>query len=303
MSGQSWLRVASRSTVITLAVATLIALCGCSASNTSGASSTSGSGTHPSARPSAKPDFTYLALGDSNVYGNPDDCGSCTPYPSLVAKQLAASSGKTIALFNGAQHNRLTAGALLDEINQDLWGAIPADAKTPSPKGAIAAADIITITLNDNSIPWTQDENICNNDYGAKCIGLAEKPYIKDLDGVLTEIASLRAGKPTAIRVTTEYNFLIPGKVYFPDWPVSAIKQAKGNVRLFLDQWNKDVCATAKKHGAVCVDIYHAINGAKGLMPLPDGWFSPMYGDLNQGGHDFIAKELLKQGWAPLQLS
>ncbi len=65
---------------------------------------------------------------------------------------------------------------------------------------------------------------------------------------------------------------------------------------------NAGACAAATAHGALCVDIYHAINGADGSIPIPDSWFSHSGSDLLQDGQNFYAKQLSAAGWAPLNL-
>jgi hypothetical protein len=269
----------------------------------------------PTARPTPKPtpaptvpaaDIVYLALGDSNVYGSPAECGTpCVTYPHLVADRITAETGKSVALLDGSQHNRLTAPVLLDEIRKDAWRPLldyPVRTGGVTPRAAIAAADVITITLAANQIPWYQDPDSCGMVYDDACIASVEKPYIAAVDAILAEIEAIRAGRPTAVRITTFYNDLLKGPGYDPAWFEDAvtIAQAKKTARTFLDRWNADVCSTAAKHGAVCVDLYRAVNGPKGDQPLPAGWFSKDFGDLNQGGHTQVAEEIAKVGFEPL---
>jgi len=152
-------------------------------------------------------------------------------------------------------------------------------------------------------MPWAADTDPCGAVYDTACIERVEQPFITDLGAILSEIQAIRAGKPTAVRVTTQYNDLLAGPDYDPNWPKVAIAQASRTARTFLDRWNKDLCATAEQHGASCVDIYHAINGPKGDKPLPSGWFTERYGDLNQGGQDYFADAIAKAGYAPLTVA
>jgi len=251
-------------------------------------------------------DLVYLAMGDSNVYGSPAECGTrCVTYPHLLADRITADTGKSVTLLDGSQHNRLTAPALLGEIKNDDWGNLPAyPVRTGgiSPRAAIAAADIITITLAANQIPWYQDPDSCGKVYDAACIAAIEQPYIADIDAILREIQAIRADKPTAVRITTFYNDLLKGPGYDPAWYYDAptLAQATRTARTFLDRWNADVCSTAEKHDAVCVDLYHSVNGPKVDKPLPAGWYSKDFGDLNQGGHTQFAEEIAKVGFQPL---
>ena len=251
-------------------------------------------------------DIVYLALGDSNVYGSPAECGTpCVTYPHLLADRIVADTGKSVALLDGSQHNRLTAPVLLGEIRKDAWQPLvdyPVRTGGVKPRAAIAAADLITITLAANQMPWYQDPDSCGMVYDDACIASVEVPYIADLDAILAEIETLRAGKPTAVRITTFYNDLLKGPGYDPAWfeDKATIAQATKTARTFLDRWNADVCATAEKRGAVCVDLYRAVNGPKGDRPLPVGWYSKDFGDLNQGGHTQFAEEIARIGFEPL---
>ena len=64
---------------------------------------------------------------------------------------------------------------------------------------------------------------------------------------------------------------------------------------------NKLVCAVAKAHGAVCVDIYHAFNGPDGLSsPAAAGYLAPDQVHPSQRGRDIIAAAMANAGYAPL---
>jgi lysophospholipase L1-like esterase len=250
--------------------------------------------------------WTYLALGDSNVYGAPNDCGHCTTYPTLVTRHLRAL-GLTVTLINGAQHNKLTSGMLLHEIETNSWGSTPGSAPRSNPKGlapraAIAGANLITITIGNNDLPWLAATDVCHQRYDAACRGRILAEYGSHLDGALTQINKLRAGKPTAVRVTTIYNDVIQGgytavtTFYKP--PV--LRQALGAIRTLIEALNAKICQLAAQHHAKCVDDYHAFNGPHGNRPMPRGSFTAKYGDLNQSGQNTIAAAIYKVGWSPL---
>jgi lysophospholipase L1-like esterase len=256
----------------------------------------------PSPTPDA--DIVYLALGDSNVYGFADDCGGCTTYPHLLADRIVHDTGRTVSLIDGSEHNSLTSHELLAEIRADAWGSAPGyPLRTGlSPRTAIAAANLITITLGANMIPWYQDDDPCGKVYEAACVAKVEQPFISDLDGILSEIDAIRGSRPTAVRVTTFHNDLIAGPAYDPAvfFDDVRIAQALTSARSFLDRWAGDTCATATAHGAMCIDIYRLLAGPKGDQPLPAGWYRKDHGDLNQAGQDFYAKHIADAGLAPL---
>src|SRR5205807_4296821 len=153
-----------------------------------------------------------------------------------------------------------------------------------SPGAAIAGANLITITVGNNDLPWLATIDVCHQRYDAACGGRILAEYGSHLDGVLTQINKLRAGKPTAVRVTTIYNDVIQGgytavtTFYKP--PV--LKQALTGVRSLIAAMNTRICQLAARHHALCVDDYHIFNGPHGTAPMPPGSFTAKYGDLNQ---------------------
>jgi hypothetical protein len=283
--------------LISAAVA-VIALSGCATSP----SPSTGLTPTPHPTKSVKPDFVYLDLGDSNVYGDPGDCNACTTFPKQVVKALRRSSGKNIELLDGSQHNGVGANSLWSEILNDDWRGDTAGNIYGGPREAIAEADIISITVGANDVPWGNDLDPCNKVYDSACIDKIATPFGKSISGVLDEITTIRQGKPTAVRVTTYYNEVLAGPQYVPAWPSAAVAQASTGAKALIEAMNAGSCAAADAHGALCVDIYHAINGPDGLTPLPQSWFSVVGSDLLQAGQDFYAKQLLTTGWAPLTL-
>ncbi|MEO6715554.1 MAG: GDSL-type esterase/lipase family protein [Mycobacteriales bacterium] len=257
----------------------------------------------PTASPTAS-DVTILALGDSTVWDHECvDCGHS--YPHLLRDALAKTTGKRIGLIDATQQNFLTAPLLLQEITADSWGAATADPKASGPKAAIAGADIVTITLGANDVPWQRDEDpVCNGEWQAKtCTDALVKPSIDALGKVIDAIHAVRKGKPTAIRVTNFYNELIESAdlSYIPNRPQQWIEKGLTSAKLFSDVLNAGICATATSHGAVCIDIYHAINGAKGTKALPANWF---VWPAHARGYDqtFTADAIMRSGFAPLTL-
>ncbi|MEO5833886.1 MAG: hypothetical protein ABIR83_11015 [Nakamurella sp.] len=252
------------------------------------------------------PGLVYLALGDSNVYAAPDDCGRCTSYPHLVRDGLVARMGGPVTLIDASQHNRLTAAGLLAELTSDNWRDDPYNPVRTEllPRAAVAGADVITLTVSANSIPWYQDPDTCGAVYDAACVTAIQKLFAVALDGALTQIAALREGRPTAVRVTTFYNDLLVGPEYSPQKFFTAAQIAQGptTAKAFLDTWNGAICSIATAHGAVCIDLYRELNGPNGDAALPSGYFSPDAGDLGQAGQDRIAALMDATGWAPLEV-
>lgn len=288
----------ARPTTATVIAALTLLLGACASGGTPATSGTTSSAT--SIAPKAE--VTILAMGDSTVWDH--DCTDCThSYPHQLRAALAKSTGKQVALIDATQHNALTAPALLREITNDSWGGETQDSNAPAPAVAIAAADIVTITVGANDAPWQQDEDpICHGNWASRsCIDEKVTPSLEALGQVLDTIHTLRGTKPTAIRVTNFYNELIASKTYAPDRPSASIAKGLTAAKVFSDALNDGICATATAHGAVCIDVYHGINGADGTRPLPANWFT-------WAGHDrgydqtFTTDAIIRTGFAPLQL-
>jgi lysophospholipase L1-like esterase len=248
--------------------------------------------------------WTYLALGDSNVYAPADVCGSCTGYPHLLADRIAAELGVPVRLIDGSQWNRLTALKLMAEIVRNLWGDSwenPRDASL-RPRDAIAAADLITITVAGNDQPWAQDPDPCGGVHDQACIDAVVPLYRKNLDRILDEIAGIRAGRPTAVMVTNLVNDMIAGPGIDPTWfyTPAFLETSAAGAALVIDAINAAIADSAQAHGAILVDLHALGNGPSGTSPLPAGWFTKDFGDLNQAGHDAIAAEMMRLGFAPL---
>ena len=75
----------------------------------------------------------------------------------------------------------------------------------------------------------------------------------QELDKILTEIEKLRGGKPTAVRVTTDYNDVIGDPHTTPDSTATSIK--------VLEAFYSETCPVTDQHHDVCVNVYRSFNG------------------------------------------
>lgn len=271
-----------------------------------GAAAQSGSPGPTAPAPSEVPSggWIYLALGDSNVYGPAEACGACTTYPHLLADRITTELGIPVRLIDGSQWNRLSSSRLLAEIEEDAWGEAYETPRDPSlsPRDAIAAADLITITVAANDQPWFQDPDPCGGTYDQACIERVVEPYRQNLDSVLREIAAIREGKPTAVLVTTLYNDMIAGPGYDPTWyyPPAFLEASSAGATVVIAALNSAIAEAVSANGATLVDMHAVAHGPDGTAAIPAGWFSAEYGDLNQAGQDAFAAEIMRLGFAPL---
>lgn len=216
--------------------------------------------------------ISYVALGDSLLFADENDCGGggCTSAAVLYGEAMAAELGIPVHTHNLTMHNDLTTvglrvyierGAKFGRVGEDLWDAV-------------TGADVISLTIGFNDA----------NDPNPSAIPEITKAYEENLERVLTKVESLRDDKPTAIRVTNLYN---NGG---PNWAP------------LVEAMNDVACDIAARHDAICVDLYAAFNGADGLTdPVPLGYFGPDGTHPSQLGMDVIAAALDAAGYEELQ--
>ncbi len=201
----------------------------------------------PTATPSG-PSWIYVAFGDSWPYGA--HCHGCRPFPVLYADGLAATTDHRIDFVN------LTTNG---GTSQSLLNSIKSSQKT---RDAVMSADIIMISTGMNDLDPTIDLYSAGNCGGADnldCFRKVAQGWRLSFDGILTEINTLRNGKPTAIRLVTNSNEflsdhdlmqLFGGPEFGP----------KGGA-LITNLHHDVLCEVAAKHGAVCVDLRPVLNG------------------------------------------
>ena len=160
---------------------------------------------------------------------------------------------------------------------------------------------MITLTIGHNDPPWNRDDDSCDGKggypdavwakYDAACVQATASFYGRNLEAILKSVVALRAGTRTMLRVTDDYNDLIGD----PQVPKSAYAVAKP----FFDTESALTCRLARRYHAVCIDTYHAFNGAKGIRdagPL----LAPDHTHPNVKGHKLIAQLLVRAGYRPL---
>jgi lysophospholipase L1-like esterase len=246
----------------------------------------------PSTVTAAPRTWHLVALGDSIPFGGLW-CGSCTPYPSLLGSALARQSGHPVAVTNLGFPGLQTV-ELLTNIRRK------ADVRR-----AIAAADIVTITIGHNDTPWNSRHDVCDGgqawfgvyqnadwaSYGGSCLASASATLGNRLRAILAVIRDLRGGRPTLVELTTDWNQVI-GKSGISSLARSASKRV-------LDQFASVTCAAARAWSARCGDVYHAFNGPRGTASAGT-LLAADHDHASQKGHQVIANQLAGFGFAPL---
>lgn len=242
--------------------------------------------------PAAPRTWHLVALGDSIPYGG-SFCGYCRPYPSFLGATLARGSGHAVAVANLAVPGLTAAGLLENLRTRDAL------------RRAVAGADIVTITIGHNDTPWNSRHDSCDGvhvffgryrdarwtTYTGPCLAKEARALEVRLSSILALVRTLRAGRPTLIEVTTDWNQLIG--------QAGVTASARRASKAVLDRFAEVTCATARAASARCGDVYHAFNGpdgthSAGLLLAAD------HDHASQAGHREVALLLGRFGYAPL---
>ena len=128
-------------------------------------------------------------------------------------------------------------------------------------RDVIVSADIIVISTGANDLEKAFDLFGAGNCGGADhfvCFRKVGEGWRVSFDGILTEIETLRNGKPTAIRLVTNSNEALsdPGLI-----GLLGPKDKSGGGAFFTKLHHDVLCEVAAKHGAMCVDLRPVLNG------------------------------------------
>jgi lysophospholipase L1-like esterase len=245
----------------------------------------------PSAEASESADLNLVTIGDSIPYAGAD-CGGCASFTALFAESIEADTGLTVSAENLSSHEGLTAEGLANRI------------QTSEPmRTAVAGADIVVVTIGHNSTPWNLTDDPCDGAaegpgaewalYTGECVIQVALAYGEHLDAILTEIEAMRGDRPTAIRVTTDYNDIIGLPEALPEWTDPSAE--------VIDAFHAETCRVAEARGVVCVDVYHSFNGPNGRTPA-GALLASDYTHPSSSGQQRIADLLIQAGLEPLAL-
>jgi lysophospholipase L1-like esterase len=243
----------------------------------------------PSPATPLKRHISIVAIGDSLPWGRAD-CGYCKTFVDLYATAIAKHAHVSVTEHNLSEHTGIDSTHLRNEIRS-----------SSSLRRALAAADVITVTIGHNDPPWNNDHDSCDGaggyphadyaKYGARCVAATASLFRSNLDAILKTIVTLRAGKATILRVTDDYNDSI-GDPVIPHSAYAIVKP-------FYDRDAAAACDLARKYHGICIDTYHAFNGPSGTRDATR-LLGPDHTHPNATGHKLIARLLERAGYRPL---
>jgi lysophospholipase L1-like esterase len=247
----------------------------------------------PTALPSGARPWSLVVVGDSIPFNSPDDCPGCTGFVDRYAAAITLATGHAVTVQNLSEHNGLQIDGLLAELDTDQ-----------PRRAALAGADIILVSIGFNDIGWIRLDDTCDGPtpetepmdwtkYTAACGTSSAAAFKPKLERIYADIVALRAGKPTILLTTNRYNDAIAAS-----WSAGKGNAVEGS-RAVVEAWNAMACEAAELNGFVCADIYHALNGPDGAMPLGD-FVGPDETHPSDRGNELIASVLTDLGYAPL---
>lgn len=277
---------------IAVAAACLVLVASCSSGSAGGTGAVRAGGTAAAGAQSpttTPPTRRYVAIGDSIPFGG-HFCGGCDSFVDLYGRYLAQRLGTAMSVQNRSQDDNLRSARLVQELtdDQDL-------------RSAVATADVVSVSLGHNDTPWNADDDPCDgpavapdarwSSYRGTCLQQVVATYAGHLSTVLTTIDALRAGHPTLVLVTDDYDDV----AHDP----TAGAAATGAARAVVTAFAATACRVAVQHRAVCIDTYHAFDGAAGTGD-PTRLLVEDHTHPNQAGHQLIARLLEKVSLAPI---
>jgi hypothetical protein len=205
-----------------------------------------------SSAPSETAAWHFVAFGDS--YPEGAHCpGPCTMFPERYATGIHEMTGRETVFtdFTGSQEPGLPADE--HETTASLLTSLRFNAAT---RDAVRSADIIMITSGSNEIHHALD---CDEAVLPDCVEALQRLWLVNYDAILDEIALLRDGAPTAIRLVGNQNDFISDPGLAAAGADVGIDAAMG-ARIFR-HLNEAACDVAADHGAICLDLRPLING------------------------------------------
>jgi lysophospholipase L1-like esterase len=288
-----WICRSPRSRLVTAALTTGAVLLIASCSGPPGSASETTMTTAATSTSASKPAMRLVVLGDSIALG--ETCVGCATYPEQLAVAMANALDVDVET-----ENLSVAGA---EV-ADLLKLVRSD---PTVRDSIADADAVLITIGWNDLAFARLDDPCDVaphfpriEWGSithDCVDAATAEYRRDLDSALSEIDTLRSGRPTMLRLTTVYNAVIGDKVD-PTWDSEAAIEPSTYA---VEQMANLQCEIVEEHGGACADTYHALNGKDGGDSAQPFLNPADATHLAQRGEDAFSRALVTLGFSPLR--
>ena len=201
-------------------------------------------------------------------------------FMDVFVGQLQRRLGREVELTNLSTDDATTA-----RVKESL-------SKDTEYRASVAGADVVVVSVggNDSDPFGTYPKGTCAPEQPLTvCLKTYAPGLASNYDTILTLITTLRAGKPTAVRLTSQDN-------PFVGWAEAPSKQFG---RLFYAQVAEAetmaAATVARKHGARLVDYLHVFSGKDGLSD-PAKYLASDHAHPGDKGIQVIADQLTRLG-------
>lgn len=228
--------------------------------------------------------WNVVALGDSVTTGA--NCDACVAFPALYRWATSHALRRPVSV-----NNLGVDGATSDDLVASLASG-PAAA-------AVRRSDIVTVTIGANDLVPMLNAYLsgqCGAANRLACFDPALAHLRANLDAILRRVQQLRAGRPTAVRVTGYWNVFIDGAVAAATYGPTFVRDSSALTR----KVNDVIEAVTQARQVTYVDLYTPFKGAAGDKD-PTPLLAPDGDHPSQTGHHVIAKALDRSGLAPLR--
>ncbi len=232
--------------------------------------------------------WKYTALGDSLATG----FGASQGYVPRYKNHIQTSTGMSVSLTNLGQNGWTSA---------DLLDALKTDRKFRS---SVKGSPVVTWDIGGNDFRNARDKyksKTCGGSDNQDCLRAAESVFKFNWDAIVTEILLLRSTSNTIIRTMDIYNPYV-SEDQTDTWTGDDGSNDFQVFKPYLDRINGHIAETATANHIPHAQVYIAFNGPDGTEdPWDKGylWIDGLHP--NDKGHQVIADEFHKLGYAPLR--
>lgn len=237
--------------VLWLVVVTLLLASACADGTPESASV---SEARPSGSGTQAPSLSYVAFGDSWPEGA--HCNGCITFAGLWANDLETETGKDIVFtdLTGAKEGNAVDG----KTSASLLGSLTT---VDSIREVVRDADIVLIATGPNEFGQIHEAlqaGTCGGSDQFDCIRALGTEWATNFEAILAEIDTLRAGKPTVVRIVNAANFFLSDPEVNSGLPDNF--PTTGGALMF-QVLTDAVCDAAVAHQAKCIDVRPILNG------------------------------------------
>ena len=222
-------------------------------SSASSPDGTTATGTTTASGAGASP-LHFVAFGDSWPEGA--HCNGCTTFAGLWADDLEELTG-TAVVFTDLTGER-EGSAAESKTSASLLQSLTTNDRT---RDAVRAADIVLVATGPNEMEQAHQALLagtCGGPDQFDCIRALGVQWSETFDAIVTEIRTLRAGQPTAIRLVNAANPFLSAPEMNEGLPDGF---AASGGHLIFQLLTAATCDAAAAHDAVCVDVRPLLNG------------------------------------------